>query len=259
MLPQPDNGLVLPTVRLVLGICAILLSLSFSIEFISQGSSGAGLISAVIFCLITEFCKVAFTTDLAYYYQTRQADKALFAAVLVLILFALSISAAVFSLTINPARQETVINQADERITTLKAQIRTKTAQIAACNPSFVSKCINPRTQELEALQSEFNALLQASDKLLEAKATAAFWSKAAAYFKTNPRDLEFNFAIARAVLLDLLGLVLVSHYTSARRMQRLSAYSAAFETVSDSKPTDETGALLAEIEQLKLELAKKP
>jgi hypothetical protein len=97
MIPQNHTGLVLPTVRLILGICAVILSLVFSILFISEGSSGAGILSAIVFCVITEFCKVTFTTDLAYFYTTRQADKALFSAVLVVILFALSISAAVLS------------------------------------------------------------------------------------------------------------------------------------------------------------------
>jgi hypothetical protein len=220
MIPQPNNGLVLPTVRLILGICAVILSLIYSIQFISDGSSGIGIIPAVVFCVITEFCKVTFTTDLAYYYATRQADKALFAAVLVMILFALSISAAVFSLTINPARQETSLKQADSQVSTVQNAIAAKQTQLAACNPSYLTKCVNPRTQELEALQSQLSEMLKQSKDLAEARASAQFWQKVADYIGTNPNDLQLNFAIARAVVLDLLGLILISQYTATRRLQ---------------------------------------
>ena len=75
MIAQHSNVLALPTVRLILGICAVILSLIYSIQFISDGSSGIGIIPAVVFCVITEFCKVTFTTDLAYYNLLKSYDK----------------------------------------------------------------------------------------------------------------------------------------------------------------------------------------
>jgi len=243
---QPKSNLVMPTVRFILGLIAILLSLIFSIEFVSQGNSGAAVISAILFCLITEFCKVAFVTDLAYYYETKQADKALFAACLVLLLFVLSISAAVYSLTINPTRQQAVIEQADGKIDNLKQAVAAKEVQLANCNPAYVSKCINPRTDELKALQDDLTVLMAQNDNLVEAKASAAFWAKAAAYMKTDANDLQLNFAIARAILLDLLGLILVGQYTAAKRMQ-----NAPEAVYSDDKAAEVFALMSAKIEQL--------
>jgi hypothetical protein len=52
MNPIKNNGLVMPLVRFVLGLTAILLSLMFSIEFVSQGNSGAAVLSAILFCSV---------------------------------------------------------------------------------------------------------------------------------------------------------------------------------------------------------------
>jgi hypothetical protein len=261
MQTTPQNGLVMPTIRFVLGIFALILSLYFSIIFISDGTSGAGIIVPIVFCVIFEFCKTAFTTDLFYYYQTRQADKALFSGLLVVILFALSISGAVFYLNLNPERAEVAVNQSDSRTHTLQSQITAKKAQIAACNQSYLSKCVNPRTAELSAMESEYNALLGQSDKLIDAKASAEFYKTAAGYFGTDAKTLRFNFSIARAVLLDFLGLILISQYTAAKRIeshaiQDLQSHNALRNT--QALPQDNS-ALVAEIEALKLQLATHP
>lgn len=219
MIHSNNSNLTLPVVRLILGILAIVLSLIFSIQFVSQGNTGGAIISAIIFCLITEFAKVVFTGDCVYYWETNQGSKALFSAVIVIVLFALSISAAVFVLTISPAKEESLVNQSDSRIESLQKSIEDKKAQIAVCNPSFVSKCINPRTSELNALEGELSTILKQSDSLLDAKANQQFWIKASEYLGTNPNSLQLNFAIARAVLLDLLGLIFISQYTAAKRL----------------------------------------
>lgn len=253
MMTTHHTPLTLPTVRLVLGICAILLSFIFSIQFVSQGNTGGAIISAILFCLITEFCKVAFTGDCAFYWATNQGSKALFSAVLVATLFALSISAAVFVLTISPAKNETLVNQSDTRTETLQQQIAAKKAQIAACPASFATKCINPRTNELNTLQTELNDILKQSDTLTDAKANLQFWTKAAEYLGTNPNSLQLNFAIARAVLLDLLGLILISQYTATKRINSTNALRN-----TQALPHDNS-ALMAEIEALKLQLATHP
>lgn len=256
MNPTKNNGLIMPLVRFVLGLIAILLSLLFSIEFVSQGNSGAAVISAILFCLITEFCKVAFVTDLAFYYETKEADKALFSACIVLLLFALSISAAVYSLTINPTRQQAVVEQADGKIDSLKEAIAGKEAQLAACNPAYVSKCLNPRTIELKALQDYLAVLMAQGDNLVEAKASAAFWAKAAAYLNTDANDLQLNFAIARAVVLDLLGLILIGQYTAAKRLQNApQATYSDYSSVNNDRTAEVFSLMSAKIEQLEIEL----
>jgi hypothetical protein len=203
--------------------------------------------------LITEFCKVAFVTDLAFYYETKQADKALFSACIVLLLFALSISAAVYSLTINPTRQQAVVEQADGKIDALKEAVAGKEAALAACNPAFVSKCINPRSLELKALQDDLTVLMAQGDNLIEAKASAAFWAKAAAYLNTDANDLQLNFAIARAVVLDLLGLILIGQYTASKRLQ--TAPLAAYEVKDNDRAAEVFALMSAKIEQLENQL----
>lgn len=214
-----NQALSLPTVRLFFGVCAILLSLVFSIQFVAQGAGGAAIISAVIFCLVTEFCKVTFTGDFGYYWETGQGSKSLFYGVLVVLLFALSISSAVYVLTIAPTKNDAIITQSDTRTETLQKQIAAKQAQVSACNPSYISKCIKPLNDQLTDLQGELNALLKQNDSLTEAKANAEFWNKTAKYFNTDANSLQLNWAILRATILDLLGLVLISNYSTTKRL----------------------------------------
>lgn len=263
MLNRNNTHLTLPTVRLVLGICAIVLSLLFSIEFVSAGSSGGAIIAAIVFALITEFCKVVLTGDLFYYWETGQGSKTLFSAVIVAILFALFISAAVFCLTIAPSKNEAIVTQSDSRIESLNKAIADKQEQIAACNQSYLSKCVNPRTAELNALQSQLADISKQSDNLTDAKAQAAFWAKAAEYLGTNPHSLQMNFAIARAVLLDVLGLILISQYTASRRLQnqKINDFEGGFSHIlpAENAALIENMKLIKQVEDLKMELAKKP
>jgi len=184
----------LPVVRLILGILAIVLSLIFSIQFVSQGNS---------------------------------------------------------------------------RIESLQKSIEDKKAQIAVCNPFFVSKCINPRTLELNALESELSTILKQSDSLTDARANAQLLVKAAEYLGTNANSLQLNFAIASAVLLVLLGLIFISQYTAAKRIKSNEdlinhieengfPYRELKELVENyQKSHFKDKDLLAEIDQLKLENEK--
>ncbi len=255
-----NQNLTLPTVRLVLGICAIVLSLVFSIQFVSQGNTGGAILSAIIFCLITEFAKVAFCGDFAFYFETNQGSKALFSGIIVALLFALSISAAVFVLTISPAKNETIISQADDRTNSLQQQIAAKQELLNACNPKFISKCVKPLNEQVNALQSQLNEVLKQSDSTLDARANAQFWAKAADYLGTNANSLQLNFAIARAVLLDLLGLIFISQYTATKRLQSLDTSGLqSNHNVSPSDSAAEVFALMsAKIEQLEKQLEKK-
>ncbi len=252
------TSITLPTVRLVLGVIAILLSLLFSIQFVSQGATGATIISAVLFCLITEFAKVAFTHDCLFYWETNQGSKALFSVLLVMILFALSISAAVFVLSISPAKNNATIAQFDERRGMLERNLDDKKAELAKCNPNHVSKCVTPRTAELTQMQTELNTFLTQADnaKIIEAKANDEFWKKAADYLGSDSNSLQFNFNIARAVLLDVIGLILISQYTANK--SRMAAIHVRAERVIHQTPDDDKSELLHQIELLKLELAKK-
>ena len=219
MLISNNAQLALPTVRLVLGICAVILSLVFSIQFVAQGAAGAGIISAIIFCLVFEFCKTVFTGDLFFYWETGQGSKAFASAILVALLFALSISAAVFCLTINPVKNETLATASDNRTETLQKSIDDKKALLSSCNPNYITKCVAPLNKQISEMESELSKTFNQSDDVINAKAARAFWEKAAKYMGTNADNLQLNFAIARATILDLLGLILISQYTSQKRI----------------------------------------
>lgn len=213
------SNLALPVVRLVLGIAAIILSLIFSIQFITQGNTGGAVISAIVFCCVTEFAKVAFCGDFAYYFETGQGSKALFSGIIVSLLFLLSISSAVYVLTISPAKNETVVSQSDNKVNTLQSQIQAKQSLLNACNPAYVSKCIKPLNDQVNALQTDLNAIMKSSDSLIDAKANQQFWTKAAEYLGTNSNSLQIDFAIVRSVILEILGLVLITQFTTSKRM----------------------------------------
>jgi hypothetical protein len=255
-----NQNLTLPTVRLVLGICAIVLSLIFSIQFISQGATGATIISAIIFAIITEFAKVAFCSDFYFYFETNQGSKALFSGIIVALLFALSISAATFVLTISPAKNETIITQADDRTNSLQQQLAAKQTLLNTCNPKFISKCVKPLNDQVNALQSQLNEVLKQSDSTLDARANAQFWAKAADYLGTNANSLQLNFAIARAVLLDLLGLIFISQYTAAKRLQSLDTSGLQSNDAMrlENSAAEVFSLLSAKIEQLEKQLAEK-
>jgi hypothetical protein len=261
-----DNNLTLGTVRLVLGIIAIALSLIFSIQFVAAGSTGGMIIGAILFCLVTEFCKTVFTGDLFYYWETGQSSKVLFSSLIVLVLFALSISAAVFVLSISPAKQNAEIANFQERRAVLEKNVEDKKAELARCKPTHLTRCVTPRTVELTQLQTELNTFLEQADnrKLIEAQSNKEFWQKAANYLGSDPDSLQLNFAIARAVLLDLLGLILVSQYTASKRLNNViqGVYSNEKQAGHGQVPSDnaaEVFALMsAKIEALEKQLEKK-
>lgn len=223
MLSQNQNhGLILPYIRLILGISAILLSLVFSIIFISAGMSGAGIITAIIFCLVTEFCKVVFVTDFSQYIEERRIEKALFSLILIALLFSLSISAAIFYLSINPAKESVNIESIDKKIEELNKKIELKREHLSKCNVNYLTKCVNPRTKELDLLNDLSTILSNESKQLDHARAMQVFWKEIAVYFGTDSESLKLNFAILRAILLDLLGLVLIAQFVGRKEKKPL-------------------------------------
>lgn len=254
--PQAINGggLSLPVLRLTLGIAALLTSLYFSISFLSQGATGAAFIAALSFCLITEITKALFAGDVMYYSALGQNDKSLFALLVVAILFALSIMAAVWFLISNPLKEDVALNHATHKTAQLEQAINAKKVAIAACNPSYVTKCVNPRTAELSTLQAEYNAALSSESQYNAAAANQAFWKQSADFIGTSPENLKMGLALVRSVLLELLGIVLIGQFSSNKRLQGLSSASSAMHGMQST--LQDNSGLLAEIEALKLQLA---
>lgn len=264
MLPHslnPTNGgLSLPALRLTLGIAALLTSLYFSISFLSQGATGAAFIAALSFCLITEITKALFAGDVMYYSALGQNDKSLFALAVVAILFALSIMASVWFLVSNPLKEDVALNHAAHKTAQLEQAITAKKAAIAACNQSYVSKCVNPRTAELSALQADYNAALSSESQYNAAAANQAFWKQSAAALGTSPENLKMGLAVLRSVILELLGIVLIGQFSSNKRLQNLNSASSAMhgQPLADSSAAEVFALMSAKIEQLENELKLK-
>lgn len=254
------NQLSLPALRLILGLTALAISFYYSFLFLSVGTSGFELLSALAFVCITEATKAMYSHDIAYFSATGQGDKTLFAALIVLILFALSITATVYFLLANPIKGDVRLTQSTNRTEIIQAQITAKQAQLSSCKSSYLTKCINPRTAELSALQSQYDKAIANESDLSAIQANKAFWNKAGAFVGTSADDLQIYFAIIRGVLLEVIGLALIAQATANRRLQQSTSHTTqAIQSNPTLSVTDNTGALLQQIELLKLELAKKP
>lgn len=254
------NQLSLPTLRLVLGLTALAISFYYSFKFLSVGTSGFELISALAFVTITEATKAMYSHDIAYFSATKQGDKTIFAAIIVLILFALSITATVYFLLATPLKDDVKLSQSTQRIAALQAQITAKQAQLSACNGNYLTKCVNPRTAELSALQSDYANALASETDLSEIQANNAFWEKISFFISKRKDDVQLYYAIMRGVLLEVIGLALIAQATANRKLQSLAAQDLPSNHALHDNSVAEVFALMsAKIEQLEKQLEKKP
>ena len=254
------NQLSMPYLRAFVGLVLILLSLYATINFLSQGFTGLAFLGIVVFCLGIETVKILFSGDIGFYLALKMPEKALFSFCMVAILFCLSIGSETWFLMSGTLKGTAQLEQSTERTESLQAQIVAKQAQLAACNPSHLTKCVNPRTAELSALQSELDKAALADAQNSEALANQKFWAQIAAATATTPENLQLGINVMRSFLQELFGLYLFAQFSTWKRLQSLphEAYSrndSDFEMpVLQFNPDD----LKAEIEHLKAELAKK-
>jgi hypothetical protein len=228
MIAQPTNhahsGVSLPTLRLTLGLIALAISFYYSFKFLSVGTTGFELLSALAFVAITEATKAMFCHDIVFFRATQQGDKTVFATIIVIILFALSITATVYFLLANPLKDDVKLNQSSQKTAQLKQAIEAKQAQLSSCNSNYLTKCVNPRTAELQKLQTDYNAALTAETDLSAIAANKVFWEKSAAFMGTTRDNLQMYFAITRGVLLEIIGLALIAQATANKRIQNYNA-----------------------------------
>jgi type II secretory pathway pseudopilin PulG len=258
MLSQPTNhaynGVSLPTLRLVLGLLALAISFYYSFKFLSVGTTGFELFSALAFVAITEATKAMYCHDIVFFRATGQGDKTVFAALIVLILFAMSITATVYFLLANPIKGDVKLSQTAHRTETLKTAITAKQVQLSACNGNYLTKCVNPRTAELTALQSDYDKALASESDLAEIQANKAFWEKIGKFIGKNADDTQMYYAILRGVVLEVIGLALIAQATANKRIQ--SHYNAP---VINASVASNESVLRAENEALRAQLENRP
>ncbi len=246
------NQLSLPYLRAFVGLCLILLSLYATISFLSQGFTGLAFLGIVVFCLGIEVVKILFSGDIGFYLALKQPEKALFAFAMVAILFCLSIGSETWFLMSGGLKGTAQLEKSSVRMESLQGQITAKQAQLAACNPSHLSKCVNPRTAELSALQSELDKAVLADAQNSEALANQKFWTQIAMATGTTPENLQLGINVVRSFLQELFGLYLFAQFSTWKRLQSLphEAYSVPTATVITSS-VDDKNALRAEIKRL--------
>lgn len=226
------NQLSLPYLRAFVGLVLILLSLYATISFLSQGFTGLAFLSVIVFCLAIEAVKILFSGDIGFYLALREPEKALFSFLMVSILFCLSVGSETWFLLSGSLKGTTQIEQTASRSTSLETQIAAKQVQLAACNPNHLSKCVNPRTAELTALQGELNKVSAAATANADALANEKFWKQMGEATGASPENLQLGLDLTRAFLQELFGLYFLGQFSTWKRLKAL-----ALEEDSDIDP----------------------
>lgn len=210
--PQLPRG----SIGFALGIAGMLVSLYYSIMFISGNATGIELVIGVIFALTLDYGKVALATEALFALASFRLISAVVYSLIVICLYCLSMLAATFMLTSH--NSSALASQSDARIATIQQSITAKRAELSSCNGTYLTKCVNPRTKELSELQAELSAAQNVGGDVIAAKNTQATWEKLAKTLGSTPDDLQVKLAFARAVLLEIIAPIFVSIFLSAYR-----------------------------------------
>ncbi len=198
------NSTTLP--RGTLGIAGMLVSLANGVE----------IVIGVVFALTLDYAKIALANEAMLAMIQFRLLSAVLYSLIVISLYCLSMLAATFMLTSHSTNA--MVAQSDLKVTTIEQAITAKRAELTACNPMVLTKCINPRTAELTALQADLAAAQNVPQDVLDAKNNAATWEKMAEALGTQVEDLQVKLAFTRAILLEIIAPILVSIFLTAYR-----------------------------------------
>ncbi len=234
MLSQTHNPpLPRGSIGFALGIAGMLVSLYYSIMFISGTATGAELLIGVIFALTLDYGKVALATEALLALASFRLFSAVVYSLIVICLYSLSMLAATFMLTSH--NTSAIAAQSDLKIATLQQAITAKRAELDKCPAGIMTKCITPRTQELTALQSELAAAQNVPNEVIAAKNHAATWEKLSKMLGAPVEELQVKLAFARAFLLEIIAPIFVSLFLSTYR-NRLQVTPSPEKVVNPSE-----------------------
>ena len=216
--PQLPRG----SIGFALGIAGMLVSLYYSIAFITGNATGFELVAGVIFALTLDYGKVSLASEALIAMASFRLISAVAYSLIVISLYALSMFAATFMLTSH--NTSAIAQQSDSRIATLQQAVTAKRAEAAACPRGIVTKCLNPRTAELTTFQNQLTEAQNVSGDIIAAKNTAATWEKVSKFLGMTPEDLQVKFSFARAFLLEIIAPILVSIFLTRYRNSLVSA-----------------------------------
>lgn len=234
--PQLPRG----SIGFALGIAGMLVSLYYSIMFITGNATGTELVIGVVFAVSLDYGKVALATEALYALASFRLISAVVYSLIVIALYCLSMLAAAFILTSH--NTSAIAQQSDQQIATLQQAVTAKRAEVAACPSGIMTRCINPRTLELSALQAELSAAQNVSGDVIAEKNKAATWQKVSKALGTTPEDLQVKLAFARAILLEIIAPIFVSIFLSAyrNRLPNATPHERVIEAIetAEQRPT---------------------
>ena len=216
MINQSNPQLPRGSIGFALGIAGMLVSLYYSIMFISGTATGTEIVIGIVFALTLDYGKVALATEALIAMANLRLFKAVFFTLIVICLYSLSMLAATFMLTSHNTSAAAV--QSDLKIATLEKSIAEKQSELDKCPAGIMTKCITPRTKELNDLKAELLTAQNLSSDVLAAKNQAATWEKISKLLGAPPEELQVKLAFARAFLLEIIAPIFVSIFLTAYR-----------------------------------------
>jgi hypothetical protein len=241
-LNYPNTGLSLPYLRLLLGTISLLLSGYFSMLFLSQSTTGMDWVATLVFCVMLECSKALFAGDVLYYNAIGQQYKAGFAALMIALLFALSMLSATWFLMLHPVQDNLKLTNSTHRTAQLLQAIDDKRLQLAQCPHNHVNSCINPRNTELTAIRTKYTQALENQQSLLATQANQTFWQQCANVLGTTHNTLQLVVALVRAALLEL---ILIAQFFSSRRLQATKAMQNEYCNARDAFHDASTASMM--------------
>lgn len=223
------NQLSMPYLRAFVGLVLLGLTLYATVGFLSQGFGGLAFMGIVAFCIAMEIIKILFAGDVGFYLALKMPEKALFSVLVVLILSCLAIGSETWFLMSGGLKEATAVEQSGERVAALQSQVDDKKAQLAACNPSHLSKCVTPRTAELTALQESLDKAILDGAANSEAIASEKFWKQIADATGTTAANLHLGVNVMRSVLCELLGVYLFGQFGTWKRLQNMEQSAGGY------------------------------
>ena len=232
-LSQNQNNLPRGAIGFALGIAGMLVSLYYSIMFISGNATGIEVVIGVIFALTLDYGKVALASEAILALVQFRLISAVVYTLIVITLCGLSMLAATFMLTSH--NTSAGVEMSDSRITSIQQSIAAKRAELDKCPAGVMTKCITPRTAELNTLQAELSKAQNVSGDVIDAKNTAATWEKMAKALGTTPEELQIKLAFVRALLLEIIAPIFVSIFLTAYRNRLPTAEPQLHERVIEN------------------------
>jgi hypothetical protein len=235
-----------------LAAIAIVLGYIYTITFMTAlAASLAGVVVAIAASLVFETSKLALWHIGISSLKTGLLARGIVNITVSLLLVCLSITAIMYSMIIGNATQNAASNAVlDQRaivqskVDNLQSAIKETQAVIANCAAQqLLTRCVQPKTQELNELRSELKRVQGDLTSMPTAKVSNdEFWNSIAIAFDTTAENAKTSFIIARSFLLEFLAMFLLALGVILRPSNMLVANANSKQSIA-ILPTEATDA----------------